>query len=479
MESGWLASAVVIGLSLTSAARAQDFDSDGVDNAVDNCLFGWNPAQGNVDGDFEGDRCDFDLDDDGFSSDDDNCPFVANPSQAPGPISGIGAACPAASLPLELADRASGSALFLTFELDHPLPLRPEIVIDVEPASAEAFTELQLVCRGANEFDLFSDGFGFLGDYALKIDADGNGVIEAGFNCGSQLPSGPGTWVVPLFLLYRPEAFDNPGDPFELACHVALRHYGPPPPGGTFDVSIHARTRVPSGRSFDFCDTCDDGPIGDAQIRPGGDYTCFTPDGGFTFIDRGDPSIGQCSFDPPDPSGGQVDVEYAIATPDRWDCCIWQYQNAGVTSERGFSNFWTGAGAPGPRPDSDLDGILQRCDNCAAIPNAAQRDADTDGPGDFCDVCPFDPDPTNGDVIPAGDACQCSDVDATGGTNLVDVVHIARFLTPAPDSPAFDPARCRVSAGLDPIFADQCGATGFAGLRQLLARGDAPVESCE
>jgi hypothetical protein len=479
MKSGWLAGPVLIGLLLPGAARAQDFDSDGVANAVDNCQFNWNPAQGNVDGDFEGDACDFDLDGDGASGDDDNCPFVANPAQTPGPVSGIGAACPAASLPLELTGRPAGSSLFLAFELDAPLPLRPEIVVDVEPASAEEYTDLQVVCRGADEFDLISDGFGFLGDYALKIDDSGRGVLEAESSCGDPQPSSPGTWVVPLFLLYRPEAFDNPGDPFELACFVALRHHGPPPPGGTFDVSIHARTRKPAGRSFDFCDTCDDGPIAGAQISGGRDYTCFTPDSGFTFIDRGDPSIGQCSFNPPNPSGSFIDIQYAIVTPNRWDCCIWQHQNAGVTSERGFSNFWTGSGTPGARPDSDLDGILQRCDNCATIPNAAQRDADSDGPGDFCDLCPFDPDPANGDLIPAGNACQCSDVDAAGGTNLVDVVHIARFLTPAPDSPAFDPARCRVSAGLDPIFADQCGAAGLAGLRLLLARGDAPVELCD
>jgi hypothetical protein len=487
MKRRVFAVSVSISCLIAAPARAQDFDLDGVLDAADNCAFAWNPAQGNLDGDSEGDSCDNDPDGDGLESnpfdpsgDADNCPFVPNPGQAPSAIPGIGAACAPVSLPLELEGVSAGTPLLLSFDLD-PLPQRAEVRFEIEPESVMASSDLQVFCRGAGEPVLTGDAFGFLIDYELKVDVTGRGVFDTGQGCRRPQSAGSETWVTPLFLPYVAEAFDNPGDPHELACFVLLRSYGPAPPGGTFDVRVSARSVPPQGQSFSFCSTgCDDGPIEGAQISPARDYDCFTPDtANFSFLDGGNPAIGQCSFAEPNPSGPFPEIQYAIAAPDQWDCCIWQYQSGGLLSERGFANFWTGAGPPGPRPDADLDGILQRCDNCAAVSNAAQRDADADGPGDSCDLCPFDADPANSDVIPAGDACQCSDVDDSAASDLVDVVHVARFLSPVPDSADFDPARCRVSAGLDPIFGDQCGAAGLAGLRLLLARGDAPVESCE
>jgi len=460
-----------------SPAQAQDADGDGVLNAPDNCDFDWNPAQGDLDGDTQGDACDLDPDGDGLSSDPfgdaDNCPHVANANQAPSAISGIGAACPAIALPADFIGINANNPIRIPLELDS-LPPRPEIVVDVEPVSAETNTELQIICRGADENSLFGDQFGFLGDYTVKVDEAGLGLVDRNGTCRSRQQQ-PGTWVAPIGLLFEDAAFDNTGDPNELACFLLLRRYG----GGTIDVHVRARTLPPRGTNKSFCATGCDDTLGFITTPPFAEYGCFAVGGtNFRFLDRGNPVIGQCNYVDANPQGAFPEMQYTIVTPNQWDCCIWQYDLDGVPSEKGFSNFWTGAAAPPARPDADLDGILQRCDNCQAVSNANQRDADADGPGDFCDACPFSTNNANSDVIPAGNACQCSDVDHVGGTNLVDVVHIARFQTSAPDSPAFDPSRCRVSAGLDPIFGDQCANSGLAGLRLLLARGESPVESC-
>ena len=37
--------------------------------------------------------------------------------------------------------------------------------------------------------------------------------------------------------------------------------------------------------------------------------------------------------------------------------------------------------------DTDLDGRIDACDNCAGTPNAEQYDGDLDGFGDLCDLC--------------------------------------------------------------------------------------------
>lgn len=45
-------------------------------------------------------------------------------------------------------------------------------------------------------------------------------------------------------------------------------------------------------------------------------------------------------------------------------------------------------GKPADGPDSDKDGIADKCDNCPKTANADQRDSDKDGIGDLCDRCP-------------------------------------------------------------------------------------------
>ena len=48
---------VLLGLGVSTAAWADDFDGDGWDDTLDNCPFDSNPDQADIDCDGEGDAC--------------------------------------------------------------------------------------------------------------------------------------------------------------------------------------------------------------------------------------------------------------------------------------------------------------------------------------------------------------------------------------------------------------------------------------
>jgi len=50
--------------------------------------------------------------------------------------------------------------------------------------------------------------------------------------------------------------------------------------------------------------------------------------------------------------------------------------------------------------DSDADGVVDTCDNCPSVANAAQADADLDGVGDLCDANVGDPDTRGPSISP-------------------------------------------------------------------------------
>jgi hypothetical protein len=87
-----LAMLAIAGFATTSA-QAADVDCDTVADSADNCPVKFNPAQGDIDGDFAGDACDPDKDGDGLENVSDNCIRHANAGQQDADTDGAGDAC--------------------------------------------------------------------------------------------------------------------------------------------------------------------------------------------------------------------------------------------------------------------------------------------------------------------------------------------------------------------------------------------------
>lgn len=105
----WLGLAIV---------ESPDSDGDGVPDTSDNCPGDDNPAQGDNDGDGEGDVCDPDDDNDTIADVDDNCPLDANTLQDDDDFDGLGNACDssydAGSVVQHAEDVASTSVVDIT-----------------------------------------------------------------------------------------------------------------------------------------------------------------------------------------------------------------------------------------------------------------------------------------------------------------------------------------------------------------------------
>ncbi|HSW46439.1 MAG TPA: thrombospondin type 3 repeat-containing protein [Phycisphaerae bacterium] len=72
-----------------------DSDTDGINDACDNCPLVHNPGREDLDGDWEGNVCDADMDGDGYCNESDNCPMNANADQTDSDNDEVGDACDA------------------------------------------------------------------------------------------------------------------------------------------------------------------------------------------------------------------------------------------------------------------------------------------------------------------------------------------------------------------------------------------------
>ncbi len=392
---------------------------------------------------------------DGVVNLDDVCPFEFDPGQLDADGDGIGDACPAAVLPLALvADLDDAPAV--SIDLDG-VPGRGEIRVAVDLARNRDL-EIVSICSGADLAALEQDDAPNLEQFApIKVD----------FADAKILPpeSDDGEWVVPLFLYLSEDAFASPLER-HASCFVRVQRGAGSTAAGAFSAELRTRTKPPAASVQSFCSDPAICRTGAATAENEAEYGEFIPDGAdFQWRDAGDPALGTCVF-----LGGGDATSQPIGHQDAaqgrgWNCCEWAYQTVqgAFESEAGFSNFWVGVTPEDARPDVDLDGVLDRCDNC---PGASASTFFDRNPGQ-----------ENGDAILAGDRCQCTDVNASGdaggdATDLVDVVLIAR-IGAGRAVPAHDPARCQLGAS-----GDACSRAELAVLRGMLVAGQQPVDSC-
>jgi hypothetical protein len=121
--------------------------------------------------------------------------------------------------------------------------------------------------------------------------------------------------------------------------------------------------------------------------------------------------------------------------------------------------------------DSDDDGLL---DGAEVALGTDPNDADHDGDGDLdgADNCPFvvNASQANGDDLPAGDACQCGNVDATDGITGADY-QLAREAVVKTPGGSFDPDLCDVNGDA------ACDVEDLAILQRVLDKQSASVQN--
>ncbi|MFH1723798.1 MAG: LamG-like jellyroll fold domain-containing protein [Elusimicrobiota bacterium] len=133
-------------------AGARDSDSDGIDDAFDNCTDVPNPDQADTDGSGTGDACNSasDPDDDEWEDGHDNCPSTPNPDQADGDGDGDGDACQPTVEIAAIANGGPGGALRVEADLGDP---------NGDPLSGT----VAIATAGADPVDLPSDRSGSVG----------------------------------------------------------------------------------------------------------------------------------------------------------------------------------------------------------------------------------------------------------------------------------------------------------------------------
>jgi hypothetical protein len=133
----------------------------------------------------------------------------------------------------------------------------------------------------------------------------------------------------------------------------------------------------------------------------------------------------------------------------------------------GFYVSPTNTGTNPSLPDTDGDGV---CDGGAVVSGTCG----TAGP----DNCPFvdNGSQTNSDGFPAGDACQCGDLDSDGGIDADDVTIARQHLVGATiEAPVYDLARCNVIGPSDVDDRD-CDVADIFVLERVVAGRPATVE---
>jgi hypothetical protein len=432
---------VLVGLLALQGAPALaqlDSDLDGVFDSVDNCIVVANPDQRETDGDGYGNACD-------------NCPFHSNADQYDFDGDGRGEACAACS--------TSGGLPFcaqLDFTTSAPLAfnipladiaLRPgSLWVEARPDSLPSAPTVNLTCTGANLSNPFcsdsttgaSGSDGFAEDDLEDPNSNQCGLTQSDFVSAT------------CTLDVTPQAGES----------------------GTFRLLVDSTSQplsadpaqMQTGSLFAFLNVNTYQFIGEQAT-----------DFRWLFGGTGAPDFGLCGPNPWDPFDEFTPVDYTAAPGPGWDCCTFDYVGQdGLVSAVGQVEVALGVDPNSPKPDPDGDGFLSACDNCSGLGignpfdhfNPTQADFDDDRVGDVCDNCPFvaNLSQSNGDAVPAGNSCQCPDIDDDTLFDIRDVVLAYRQRNGLPLPSGVVGSRCMLGAGYDP-----CSEAGILGVRAALA----------
>jgi hypothetical protein len=262
------------------------------------------------------------------------------------------------------------------------LPSRPGIDVAIEPAEADALAELRLVgCDGGNPQTEF-----LLATTARLID-----------------PIDP-----------------YPGAEFRAGAVCRFRITGAPGASGSYQLSLSARTLRPIGTDASFgsiefftpevLEDCANG-LEDCSLRS---FDFATEGGNFRWVYDGTDTLGTCVLIEgedvaPSPFGYEV-----VDPAGDWDCCTWRFDGVDEVTSSIAQVVIQNQGAP-PPPDTDLDQILDPCDNCPLVANGPGLGSCVVGdgtPGAPCETsaecpvgqaCSRDQEDSNADGV--GDAC--------------------------------------------------------------------------
>lgn len=434
--NGWAQTWTLVGSETT---RGFDADFDGVVDTADNCLGAANPDQRDTDGDGPGNACD-------------NCPFHSNADQWDFDGDGRGEACDPCSTSGGIPrcgsiDIPPSTARFINFSLADISPRPGFLYVEArpDPNSPNDPPTLDLICTGATTS-------GALCANTTTVGFDSAGFIDDGLT-----------------------------DPNGNVCSVRKSDFA--------NANCQLVLTAQSGQSgiFDLLVDSAPNPLAATPISlETGDLSAFLNLNTYPFISEpansfrwlfsgsGGPDFGFCGPDPM-PIPVAQDVDYTTAPGPGWDCCTFDYEGQdGQPSEVGQVEVALGIDPNSSKPDPDGDGFLSPCDNCNGEGignpldhfNPTQADFDDDRVGDVCDNCPFVSNLSqgNGDAVPAGNSCQCPDVDGNALFDIRDVVLASRFHHGQPLPSAVDGTRCMLGAGYD-----FCSAAGILGVRETLA----------
>jgi hypothetical protein len=135
----------------------------------------------------------------------------------------------------------------------------------------------------------------------------------------------------------------------------------------------------------------------------------------------------------------------------------------------------------GPCEDGNLCTTGDTCDTdfgTCTPGTPVLADADTDGICDPGDNCPFvsNEDQTQSDILPAGDACQCGDLDTNGIINDADVTIARRVLVGSSLAAGAPRIRCNVT-GVSDGGIDDCDVQDIAQLARHAGGSAAQIEN--